>query len=105
METQTKIAKHFNQDVSYFLQKTRKPEILFIRQLMAYYMRKNDKMSLQEIANELGYNTTAAILNCIKHVNEIIDTKDKEFYPIYSSVNEIFEIKSIYELVEQASNY
>jgi len=105
MKTQTKIAKHFNQDVSYFLQKTRKPEILFIRQLMAYYMRKNDNMSLQEIATELGYNTTAAVLNCVKHVNDVIYTKDKKFYPIYLSVNKLLEIKSIYELVEQASNY
>jgi chromosomal replication initiator protein len=62
----------------------RKKELLFARYYAIYYLRKHTDMTLKELGLVMGNRDHATIINSLKIVNNLMETKqiDEVFYEI-----------------------
>jgi len=67
--------------LSYIKSKTRKQGIIIARKLCMWYLKNYTKTTLKKIGFRYGQKNHATVLSAIRSINNIIDTKDKKFYP------------------------
>ena len=60
---------------------TRKKEYVFGRNLVAWYMRRHQQVKVELIAEIMGWANHSSLYNAMRRIDNIIFTKDKEFYP------------------------
>lgn len=77
---------------------TRKREVVFARQLLMWYLRKNTKISLKKIGKICGKRDHATVLHAEKTVDNYLDYNDKYFKQVTENLNndlkQIFTIKA-----------
>jgi len=78
--------------------KTRKREIVKARQIAMFFAKLKSKKSLNYIGKSIGGKDHATVLHAIKVVNNLIETKDPEFYEIIKKLSFDF---GVYELSDE----
>lgn len=68
------VVKYYNTDFETITKKSRKRELVIVRQICMYMLKKCTKMSLQEIGDAIGMKDHATVLYSIKTINNLIDT-------------------------------
>lgn len=87
------VSNYFNIDPAVAVKKTRKREIVQVRQVSMYFAKKYTKCSLATIGNEYGGKDHATVLHAVKTVNNLIDT-DKRFKRQVWQLN--FKLKTLF---------
>lgn len=72
--------------------KTRKREVLEVRQLAHYVCRKHTKLSLEHIGYSIGEKDHATVINSIEVVQNLLDT-DKIFRSKYDEIITEYNLK------------
>ena len=65
----------------------RKKELVFKRQLICWYLKKNTKLTLQEIGDICGGKNHATVLHAIKSIENYKTYRDKYFIEITDELN------------------
>ena len=79
-EFEKAVCKIFETTIREIRAENRKEEVVITRQLCMWYMRGNTLFSLAKIGRRYKKDH-ATVLHAIKTINEIIETKNKRFYP------------------------
>jgi chromosomal replication initiation ATPase DnaA len=76
----------------------RKKELVFKRQLICWYLKKNTKLTLQEIGDICGKKDHTTVLHGVKTVDNYLEYNDKVFketvYEINTELRAIFTTKA-----------
>jgi hypothetical protein len=77
------------------LERTRKKEIVSVRQLLCYCMRKMCKMTYPSIAAVIGYNDHTSVMHCEGEVAERLRKGDLETASVLKKVERYFEYNQL----------
>lgn len=72
--------------------KTRKREIVKVRQMAMFYSKLLTQESLQDIGKIIGHKDHATVIHACKTINNLIETKDKLIIKDIENLNEYFGI-------------
>lgn len=65
----------------------RKKELVFKRQLICWYLKKNTKLTLQEIGDICGGKNHATVLHAVRSIDNYKGYKDKYFTEVTDELN------------------
>ncbi len=87
------VCDYFNMGVDVMQSKTRKREIVQVRQIAMFFSKQHTKLSLASIGAQIGGKDHATVLHACKAVNDLVDT-DKKFKTLIQDIDKRLKVAS-----------
>ena len=93
------VSNYLNVDPVYCLQKSRKREFVYMRQLCMFFIHKNTSLSLKFIGERFGGRDHTTVIHATSTINDFIDIKDDKV------LNDITNIKKLYATLYSTTSH